>query len=103
MDHTSPSTDDPKETLPMLVCPICNRQLILDNANFNKHVDECLSKVEVKAILKDQLESERPSTSYPRSTAKRVKRFYNYIFFLGESHDLFLFLLILGQIMENPC
>lgn len=66
----------PMEDLPVLVCPICNGQLILDNSNFNKHVDECLSKVEVKAILKDQLDRERSSNRgmSHRPTAKRVKR-----------------------------
>lgn len=65
------------ETLPSLGCPICNRQLVLDNANFNKHVDECLSKIEVKAILKDQLDRERlesVSSTSNRPSAKRVKR-----------------------------
>lgn len=65
------------ETLPSLACPICNRQLVLDNSNFNKHVDECLSKIEVKAILKDQLDRERldsVSSTSNRPSAKRVKR-----------------------------
>lgn len=71
---------EPKqEALPTLICPICNRQLVLDNSSFNKHVDECLNKVEVKAILKDQLEKERAeSTSSENSSnqpsPKRVKR-----------------------------
>lgn len=64
---------DQSHTEELLVCPICNRQLTLDNANFNKHVDECLSKVEVKAILKDQLDNERSNMSH-RPTTKRVKR-----------------------------
>ncbi|KAG2217742.1 hypothetical protein INT45_002391 [Circinella minor] len=38
-------------------CPICNRLLYLDNTLFNQHVDECLSRAEVRAILK--AESER--------------------------------------------
>lgn len=46
----------------MLVCPICNRQLKLDNSQFNQHVDECLSKVEVKAILQEE-KSESSSSS----------------------------------------
>ncbi|KAI7896710.1 uncharacterized protein EV154DRAFT_434804 [Mucor mucedo] len=75
--HTPPTNPPVIEAPPMLVCPICNRQLILDNANFNKHVDECLSKVEVKAILKDQLDNERSSMSHSRPTPKRVKRSNN--------------------------
>lgn len=65
-----------------LGCPICNRQLVLDNVNFNKHVDECLNKVEVKEILKTQLEMDRleslgsnSSTHHHRPSAnKRLKR-----------------------------
>ncbi|KAG2211235.1 hypothetical protein INT47_006355 [Mucor saturninus] len=75
--HTPPTNPPVIEAPPMLVCPICNRQLILDNANFNKHVDECLSKVEVKAILKDQLDNERSSMIHSRPTPKRVKRSNN--------------------------
>lgn len=53
----------------MLTCPICNHQLKLDNTRFNRHVDECLNKVEVKEILK----SERPNTeSVPLQ--KRMKK-----------------------------
>ncbi|CAO3646269.1 unnamed protein product [Mucor hiemalis] len=68
-----------QEALPTLICPICNRQLILDNSSFNKHVDECLSGVEVKAILKDQLEKERAESTSSESSSnqpslKRVKR-----------------------------
>ncbi|CAO3589602.1 unnamed protein product [Absidia cylindrospora] len=37
-----------------LICPICNRQLQMDNSQFNYHVDECLTKVTVKAILQEQ-------------------------------------------------
>ncbi|KAI9259622.1 hypothetical protein BDA99DRAFT_538582 [Phascolomyces articulosus] len=40
-----------------VTCPICNRLLNLDNAAFNQHVDECLSRAEVRAIL--QAESQR--------------------------------------------
>jgi hypothetical protein len=68
----------PVEDHPILVCPICNLQLMLDNSKFNKHVDECLSKVEVKAILKDQLDREKSessgSESSNRPSPKRVKR-----------------------------
>jgi DNA polymerase kappa len=70
------------ENHPVLVCPICNRKLIMDNSNFNKHVDECLNKVEVKAILKDQSDREKSeslnnssgSPSSGRPSQKRVKR-----------------------------
>lgn len=72
-------SESKQEALPTLICPICNRQLVLDNSSFNKHVDECLNKVEVKAILKDQLGKERAeSTSGENSSnqpsLKRVKR-----------------------------
>lgn len=61
--------------LPVLVCPICNRQLTMNNSQFNQHVDECLSKVEVKAILKDQLERERYESNGSNASSKRVKRY----------------------------
>lgn len=68
-------------SLPVLVCPICNRQLIMGNSNFNKHVDECLNKVEVKAILKDQMDrvgldsvNNGSGSSCDRPSPKRVKR-----------------------------
>ncbi|KAI9357087.1 hypothetical protein BD770DRAFT_389022 [Pilaira anomala] len=63
-----------------LGCPICNRQLVLDNVNFNQHVDECLNKVEVKEILKTQLEIDRlaslgsSSSTHRPSANKRLKR-----------------------------
>lgn len=65
-----------KEVLPILVCPICNRELTLDNLSFNKHVDECLNKVEVKAILKDQMyeEKSRSSTSEGSNNQPSPKR-----------------------------
>ncbi|KAI8327573.1 hypothetical protein EDC96DRAFT_531684 [Choanephora cucurbitarum] len=60
-----------KEEIPSLECPICCRQLMLDNLEFNKHVDECLSKMEVKEILKSQ-------RSEPMSKpSKRVKKSYS--------------------------
>jgi uncharacterized protein YbaR (Trm112 family) len=65
----------PTKELPVLVCPICNRQLVMDNSQFNQHVDECLSKVEVKAILKDQLERERSASSSSSSISKRLKKY----------------------------
>ncbi|KAI8047062.1 hypothetical protein BDF21DRAFT_469558 [Thamnidium elegans] len=71
MTNREPFETKTTENIPALACPICNRQLVLDNTNFNKHVDECLSKVEVKAILKDQLDRER---LYLVSNTKRVKR-----------------------------
>ncbi|KAK4509217.1 uncharacterized protein ATC70_007567 [Mucor velutinosus] len=67
-----------EDTLNALVCPICNRPLKLDNAQFNRHVDECLSKVEVRAILQEE-KSESSSNSSNASNdggpvSKRLKR-----------------------------
>jgi DNA polymerase kappa len=52
MDDGTPQCD----TAPLIdsICPICNRHLHMDNAGFNHHVDDCLTKVEVKAILQEQ-------------------------------------------------
>ncbi|CAO3613722.1 unnamed protein product [Cunninghamella blakesleeana] len=36
------------------ICPICNKTLQLSNKQLNEHIDECLSKVEVGEILKQQ-------------------------------------------------
>ncbi|KAG1140437.1 hypothetical protein G6F37_008026 [Rhizopus arrhizus] len=56
----------------ILICPICNRHLTMDNTQFNKHVDECLNKVEVKTILeneKRQLSSSSSSSSSSGSSS----------------------------------
>lgn len=62
----------------ILICPICNRHLTMDNTQFNKHVDECLNKVEVKTILeneKRQLSSSSSSSgSSSHSRHKKLKR-----------------------------
>ncbi|KAI9304290.1 hypothetical protein BJ944DRAFT_267053 [Cunninghamella echinulata] len=41
-------------TIPTYLCPICNRALQLDNKQMNDHIDDCLTKIEVKEILKEQ-------------------------------------------------
>ncbi|CAO0799636.1 unnamed protein product [Mucor circinelloides] len=67
-----------EDTLNKLVCPICNRSLKLDNAQFNQHVDECLSKVEVKAILQEEKSESSSNLSSVNNDAgpvsKRLKR-----------------------------
>ncbi|KAL7314508.1 hypothetical protein PS15m_006070 [Mucor circinelloides] len=67
-----------EDTLNKLVCPICNRSLKLDNAQFNQHVDECLSKVEVKAILQEEKSESSSNLSSVKNDAgpvsKRLKR-----------------------------
>ncbi|KAI7900839.1 uncharacterized protein BX663DRAFT_516694 [Cokeromyces recurvatus] len=75
-----------KMTLPALlmlptssfqICPICNCQIATeDNSELNQHIDICLSKVEVKAILKDQRKRlESSSKPNPQQTPKkRIKR-----------------------------
>ncbi|KAI8645557.1 hypothetical protein BD408DRAFT_382046 [Parasitella parasitica] len=75
--HQDQQTTDQKvkDILNTLVCPICNRQLKLNNSQFNQHVDECLSKVEVKAIL--QQEKSECSSNYHTdggTAPKRIKR-----------------------------
>ncbi|ORE10606.1 IMS-domain-containing protein [Rhizopus microsporus var. microsporus] len=59
-----------------LVCPICNRALVMDIAQFNNHVDECLNKVEVKTILENEKRQYSPSSSRSssHSSNKRIKR-----------------------------
>ncbi|CAO3609199.1 unnamed protein product [Mucor fragilis] len=67
-----------EDTPNALVCPICNRSLKLGNAQFNQHVDECLSKVEVKAILQEEKSESSNSSSRAsndgRPVSKRLKR-----------------------------
>ncbi|KAI8150340.1 hypothetical protein BJV82DRAFT_548937 [Fennellomyces sp. T-0311] len=41
-------------------CPICNRHLHLDNTAFNQHVDECLSRMEVRSILHAESQVRHP-------------------------------------------
>ncbi|KAI8379039.1 hypothetical protein BD560DRAFT_389366 [Blakeslea trispora] len=72
-----------KEEIPSLECPICHRQLVLDNLEFNKHVDECLSKMEVKEILKSQRDyfhekpTKRIKKSYPSQQGKSLFDYYS--------------------------
>ncbi len=60
----------------ILICPICNRHLTMDNTQFNKHVDECLNKVEVKTILENEKRqlSSSSSGSSSHSRNKKLKR-----------------------------
>lgn len=65
-----------------LICPICNRQLTVDNIQFNQHVDECLNKIEVKTILQNEkrlLPTPPIIGNNPRPANKKVKRSSNKI------------------------
>ncbi|CEG72129.1 hypothetical protein RMATCC62417_07741 [Rhizopus microsporus] len=75
---SSDSSIEIKEQEPStLVCPICNRSLVMNIAQFNNHVDECLNKVEVKMILENEKRQHSPSSSRssPQSSNKRIKRY----------------------------
>lgn len=77
-----------EDTLNKLVCPICNRSLKLDNAQFNQHVDECLSKVEVKAILQeDKSESSSNLSSVNNDAGPVSKRLKRYTACLGRERE----------------
>lgn len=72
---TTSSSAVPAEPIPAmppsLVCPICNREMQLDNLGFNQHVDECLNKAEVKAILQSETSNEvEPETEAIVQTTK---------------------------------
>ncbi|KAI9481199.1 MAG: hypothetical protein EXX96DRAFT_618150 [Benjaminiella poitrasii] len=79
--------ENKRGTLPLLLtpcspsfqlCPICNCHIATeDNSQLNQHIDICLSKVEVKAILKDQQKRTVPLSKQQQqqpTIKKRMKR-----------------------------
>ncbi|ORZ01306.1 hypothetical protein BCR43DRAFT_486727 [Syncephalastrum racemosum] len=63
--------EDEEEELAAVECPICNRNLQLDNIAFNRHVDECLNRAAVRTILKKERTSTSPSPS-PNDSSKSL-------------------------------
>ncbi|KAI8331216.1 hypothetical protein BC941DRAFT_439331 [Chlamydoabsidia padenii] len=59
------------------ICPICNRRLQMDNTSFNHHVDECLTKVEVKAILQEQQQDTNRKKMTTTPLTKSLLDYYN--------------------------
>ncbi|KAI9323231.1 hypothetical protein BX666DRAFT_1884537 [Dichotomocladium elegans] len=60
----NPEYED-NDTSETVTCPICKRRLRLDNAAFNRHVDECLNRQAVRSIL----DSERGAAHAPASSS----------------------------------
>lgn len=64
-----------ESTRPTQACPICDKKVVMDNADFNAHIDFCLSR---GAIMQAQKEASRPASTSaskvdtkPRSFSKR--------------------------------
>ena len=63
-----------ESTRPTQACPICDKNVVMDNADFNSHIDFCLSR---GAIMEAQKEASRPAPTSakadtkPRSFSKR--------------------------------
>jgi len=61
-------------TKPTQTCPVCDKNLVMDNADFNAHVDFCLSR---GAIMQAQMAASKTAASVekigskPRSFSKR--------------------------------
>jgi DNA polymerase kappa len=56
-------------------CPICDKDLVVDNADFNAHIDFCLSRGAIMQAQREARKSASTSTlrvdSKPRSVSKR--------------------------------
>ncbi|CDH50289.1 dna-directed polymerase kappa [Lichtheimia corymbifera JMRC:FSU:9682] len=78
-DKTEPeaSHSSPTEQQEKVECPICNRSLQLDNAAFNRHVDECLNRVEVRSILVSERDTSSSSSS-PAPSSKKHGSLFDY-------------------------
>ncbi|KAI8084998.1 uncharacterized protein BX664DRAFT_338298 [Halteromyces radiatus] len=71
-------SDDTQQTIStmiQLICPICNRlQQHMDNHQFNHHVDECLTKMEVRSILQEQLDDDMDNNNRKKRLTSTSKR-----------------------------
>ncbi|KAI8985372.1 hypothetical protein BDB01DRAFT_787850 [Pilobolus umbonatus] len=71
-DSPPQESDHVQQETMEVTCPICQSQLQVDNDAFNRHVDECLNRTEVKSILDKN--NSQSTTGRKKPYHKRPKR-----------------------------